>query len=90
MEEEDGRGVGDPDPDPVQAVSLQQRFMEVPESQQSSQTPQATSLSLVNEQAAHPAELAGKPPPEGAKVLVMELFELGRLADVAQKRNVQV
>lgn len=41
-----------------------------------------TSLSLVNEQPAHPAELAGKPPPEGTKVFVMELLEFGGLADV--------
>lgn len=42
-----------------------------------------TSLSLVNEQPAHPAELAGKPPPEGTKVFVMELLEFGGPADVA-------
>lgn len=42
-----------------------------------------TSRSLVNEQPAHPAELAGKPPPEGTKVLVMELLEFGGPADVA-------
>lgn len=45
-------------------------------------TNSTTSLSLVNEQPAHPAELAGKPPPEGTKVFVMELLELGGLADV--------
>lgn len=37
---------------------------------------------VVNEQPAHPAELAGKPPPEGTKVFVMELLKLGRLADI--------
>lgn len=42
-----------------------------------------TSLSLVNEHPAHPAELAGKPPPEGTKVFVMELLEFGGPADVA-------
>lgn len=41
-----------------------------------------TSLSLVNEQPAHPAELAGKPPPEGTKVFIMELLEFGGPADV--------
>lgn len=38
---------------------------------------------VVNEQPAHPAELAGKPPSEGTKVLVMKLLEFRRLADVA-------
>lgn len=41
-----------------------------------------TSRSLVNEQPAHPAELAGKPPSEGTKVLVMELLKFRGLADV--------
>ena len=45
-------------------------------------TNSTTSLSLVNEQPAHPAELAGKPPPEGTKVFVMELLKLGGLADI--------
>lgn len=39
-------------------------------------------LSLVNEQPAHPAELAGKPPPEGTKVFIMELLKLWGLADI--------
>lgn len=38
--------------------------------------------SLVNEQPAHPAELAGKPPPEGTKVFEMELLKFGGLADI--------
>lgn len=46
-------------------------------------TDATTSLSLVNEQPTHPAELAGKPPPEGTKVFVMELLEFGGPADVA-------
>lgn len=45
-------------------------------------TDSTTSLSLVNEQPAHPAELAGKPPPEGTKVFVMELLKFGGLADI--------
>lgn len=45
-------------------------------------TTPATSIPLVNEQAARPAELAGKPPPEGTKVFVMELLKFGGLADI--------
>jgi len=45
-------------------------------------TTSTTSLSLVNEQPAHPAELAGKPPPEGTKVFEMELLKFGGLADI--------
>lgn len=78
----------------VRAVSLQE---EEEETQglpvRHSQTPERASeraalrtlpprLSLVNEQPAHPAELAGKPPPEGTKVFGMELLKLGGLADV--------
>lgn len=40
------------------------------------------STTSLNEQPAHPAELAGKPPPEGTKVFVMELLKFGGLADI--------
>lgn len=44
----------------------------------------------VNEQVYHGAELAGKPSPEGTKVLVMELLELWGLADITEKGSVKV
>ena len=44
----------------------------------------------VKEQAYHGADFAGKPSPEGTKVLVMELLELGGLADIAEKGSVKV
>ena len=47
-------------------------------------------FSGVNEQAHHLADFAGKPSPEGTKVLIVELFKLGGLADIAEKGNVKV
>lgn len=53
-----------------------------PESKPSSLPNSPASLSLVKEQPAHPAELAGKPPPERTKVFIVELLKLRGLADV--------
>lgn len=47
-------------------------------------------FSGVNEQAHHGADFAGKPSPEGTKVLIVELFELGGLTDISEKGNVKV
>lgn len=47
-------------------------------------------FSGVNEQTHHRADFAGKPSPEGTKVLIVELFKLGSLADITEKGNVKV
>lgn len=47
-------------------------------------------FSGINEQAHHWADFAGKPSPEGTKVLIVELFKLRGLADIAEKGNVKV
>lgn len=42
------------------------------------------------DQAEYGADFAGKPSPEGTKVLIMELFKLGGLANITEKGNVKV